>query len=714
MPGIGIGISPMFQNGAVLNYNDIIAKINSITGVTDTTYPAAISTLLVQQGGSAGTVPLTMLNELSVLLGGSTNYTTTKSAANGIALSVGGIGYWPTELEAWTEIEILLAPALLNDSYSIAYDPLLPGATTVNQVLYASQLNDRYSVLGKELKQTGDKVYKAVLTDLGLYFNGVNNFMKTDALSVTQPCDIYLLIKIVTWGQYKQFLAGNGATDAFITLRNATPNIWLNAGAVLENTHLPLNEFCIMRVHLEGASSSIQIDGTTIVTGNAGTYGFTAFALGASIAGSVPTNCEIRKVIFRTNGTDDATTKTAIYNHLVKVKNYNPRASKVKIYKTPTFEMYRERTQIIKKYTLNYVSGAYRVGFITDLTTFVYSDDSGVTYTESAANADWSPMANLYMHVTSKGTAVVIDSGKNKVWRSTNKGVSWTQIIVKDKNGADFTFHTPTNVLYPGAYFSPYYEIDEKVYEDNSTLSVWGNYGSANWYGLGTNPTNCFYTIDDFASIKQYYAFGQSLGYRDNGTVYGGITGTLLGDTDNPLACRHVHIIKYNQYNDSWYVFTGDTIYYDNICLKCNYNKDTDAWTVTTIFASNLGVQQIVDVHFDADGYMYFGTDSQFGIYKVLFDDIGDSTKYILLKDTTAPATPDLFYAIRKKGNVILAFSHAYGYVPTTANLYYSSDAGVTWSTVNVFDFMTVANIANKEDTNNICMLKNGWFLKLT
>ncbi len=38
----------------------------------------------------------------------------------------------------------------------------------------------------------------------------------------------------------------------------------------------------------------------------------------------------------------------------------------------------------------------------------------------------------------------------------------------------------------------------------------------------------------------------------------GGTTGTLLGNPDNPVICRHVHCVAYNPAEDAFYACTGD------------------------------------------------------------------------------------------------------------------------------------------------------------
>ena len=58
--------------------------------------------------------------------------------------------------------------------------------------------------------------------------------------------------------------------------------------------------------------------------------------------------------------------------------------------------------------------------------------------------------------------------------------------------------------------------------------------------------------------MKIAYAFGQNPHFRDDGSAGGGKTGTLLGNPDNPVICRHIHTVAYNPAENAFYACTGD------------------------------------------------------------------------------------------------------------------------------------------------------------
>lgn len=65
-----VGIGPVFgRSYGIPDLAAIIAIINGLTGGTDTTYVAALNTLVIQQGGVGGnTREIDALNELGALL----------------------------------------------------------------------------------------------------------------------------------------------------------------------------------------------------------------------------------------------------------------------------------------------------------------------------------------------------------------------------------------------------------------------------------------------------------------------------------------------------------------------------------------------------------------------------------------------------------------------------------------------------------------------
>jgi len=147
---------------------------------------------------------------------------------------------------------------------------------------------------------------------------------------------------------------------------------------------------------------------------------------------------------------------------------------------------------------------------------------------------------------------------------------------VKDADGADYIPHTPQNADYPGWYFHPLDGVH--TWDVNGVeMLVWGNY--CNVLG-GAVPVNIFYSTDSGQTVKIAYAFGQNPYYRDNGSR-GGSTGTLLGDPDNPVICRHMHCVAYNPDENAFYACTGDRETpegHECHWLRGTYDAEKDKW----------------------------------------------------------------------------------------------------------------------------------------
>ncbi|NLZ07668.1 MAG: hypothetical protein GXY19_21055, partial [Phycisphaerae bacterium] len=164
-----------------------------------------------------------------------------------------------------------------------------------------------------------------------------------------------------------------------------------------------------------------------------------------------------------------------------------------------------------------------------------------------------------------------------RLYVSADNLQTYRQITVKDANGADYVPHTPQNPEHSGWYFHPLDGVH--TWDVNGAeMLVWGNY--CNVLG-GAAPVNIYYSTDSGQTVKIAYAFGQNPQYRDNGSVGGGATGTLLGDPDNPVICRHVHCVAYNPVENAFYACTGDRDIADKReChwLKGTYDADRDEW----------------------------------------------------------------------------------------------------------------------------------------
>lgn len=315
-----------------------------------------------------------------------------------------------------------------------------------------------------------------------------------------------------------------------------------------------------------------------------------------------------------------------------------------------------------------------------------WSNDYGKTW---SGNYNWGTTVPLTYHITSKGTIILV-TPNNKIYRSINHAVSFVEIIPKDLSGNNIVPHTPTNATYPGNYYAPYARIYEYYNPaDSSNMLVWGNWGNT---GRGANPSNCYYSADDGATIKTFYAFGQNLNYTDNGTVNGGTGGTVFGNALNPIITRHVHDIKYR--NGKYYCVTGDagTNNIELHIFEFIYNKIADTWSAPTeLLTIPTQRQRILGFDIDTNGWIYYASDgSQMtinqgginynsdGVYKCLLTDINDLSKHTLLDTCNMGIT--VFY---KNDNIIM-WSPPKDLIVGSSRLKISNNYGQTWIEVDL------------------------------
>ena len=174
----------------------------------------------------------------------------------------------------------------------------------------------------------------------------------------------------------------------------------------------------------------------------------------------------------------------------------------------------------------------------------------------------------------------------SKLYISTDNLKTYHQVRVQGVNGTDCVPHTPQNPEQPGWYFHPLDGVH--TWDVNGVeMLVWGNY--CNVLG-GAAPVNIYYSTDNGQTVKIAYAFGQNPQYRDNGSAGGGVAGTLLGDPDNPIICRHVHCVACNPVENAFYACTGDRDMgekHECHWLKGTYNRDRDEWRWTVLVSDS-------------------------------------------------------------------------------------------------------------------------------
>ena len=312
---------------------------------------------------------------------------------------------------------------------------------------------------------------------------------------------------------------------------------------------------------------------------------------------------------------------------------------------------------------------------------------------ETIANTvDWN--ANYYdagdisaARITAEGN-IIIFSRKTAVHVSTNNGMSYAACTVLDAAGDAYVYHTPADADYPGGYWQMF-----NGFVEHDGVIVFGNYGNS---GTGASPTNMWYSINGGVTWKVFYTFGQSLAYRDDGSIIGGTTGTLLGDASNPLVTRHIHGVNLGS-DGAFYACTGDIGAAKEMhFMKCVYDSIEDSWTVTDLLNDTMrAMQRMRGIGvYEYNGYIYWGSDGNpvggnsiwngeviatFGLYRSLTTDINDASKH----ETLVSDIVEMFAFVNGGGRVIAS--------PRETNYYHLSyNNGQTWETYIKEDSFTL------------------------
>jgi len=317
----------------------------------------------------------------------------------------------------------------------------------------------------------------------------------------------------------------------------------------------------------------------------------------------------------------------------------------------------------------------------TDGTIFL-SEDNGHTWPHRAAFADARRIT--FSHILNNGN--ILFATGSKLYLSTDKLKTYRQITVKAADGSEYRPHAPQNPQLPGWYFHTLPGVVSWDV-DGVEMLVWGNY--CNVLG-GASPVNIYYSVDGGRTVKIAYAFGQSPHFRDNGSEGGGATGTLLGNPDNPVHCRHVHTVAYNPAENAFYACTGDADRpegYECHWLRGTYDAKKDQWHWKVIVSDRMNSRyKCGGINF-VDGQVYWISDANGpkpydrGIFRCAPADIANPKKH------TMPFNPQV-----ESGNmliqdgVILA-SHCAPASPLATGFIVSLDLGKTWAQYDLKEF---------------------------
>lgn len=150
------------------------------------------------------------------------------------------------------------------------------------------------------------------LASNGVYFDGVA-FPKnlTLAAAFDNPAFIYMLVNAITYTSYDTLLESTAPLpNASIFLTG--PNLALLGYSSYISQGFQLNEFCVIRALVNGASSKFIVNDSVPTTGNLGSYKFNGFSLGSSAAAIYASDILVKHLIIRSSTAGEAD----IFNYL--------------------------------------------------------------------------------------------------------------------------------------------------------------------------------------------------------------------------------------------------------------------------------------------------------------------------------------------------------------------------------------------------------------
>ena len=182
---------------------------------------------------------------------------------------------------------------------------------------------DDVSGNGNHLKQGTDTNRPSKESDGSILFDGVDNFLKADAFTLVQPETVYFLGKQVTWTSADRFFDGNTDDTGGINQNPTTPKLRVNAGIAFDDDGtMAVDTYAIISVIFNGASSSIQTNYATIVTGNAGAGDMGGFTLGSRPSVTLVSNIQVKEIaVFNT--AHDAVTRLQMIAYLAQIGSLN-------------------------------------------------------------------------------------------------------------------------------------------------------------------------------------------------------------------------------------------------------------------------------------------------------------------------------------------------------------------------------------------------------
>lgn len=149
-------------------------------------------------------------------------------------------------------------------------------------------------------------------------FNGTAHYLKASAFTLNQPESVYLVWKQITATDQDGVFDGNAANSMLLQQLLGAGKMGIYSGLSVDESSatMPLDTYGITTCVFNGASSLLQQNAGTAVTGNAGANNAGGLTLGAyATADGKFANIQVKEMIVRSSA-DSAATRLAIQQRL--------------------------------------------------------------------------------------------------------------------------------------------------------------------------------------------------------------------------------------------------------------------------------------------------------------------------------------------------------------------------------------------------------------
>lgn len=307
--GGSVGVAPTITSSSTFNAPENQTAIGTVTATGD----APITFSLV--GGvdqakfsvDTNTGVLTFLAapnyEVPTDAGGDNVYNVTVRASNAAGTADQGIAVTVTDV---------LEPPLPSP---LAWWKYNTGITVTGAGV--SQWADQ-SGNGRHLLQATDTNRPAKQAGGEILFDGADNYLKTNAFTLNQPCTIFLLLKQVSYvvSGFKSVMTGNTGTQVNIYQGTVEGTLQLYAGSFgVTQIAQGTGTYNVITAVLNDDSSSIQVDNGTANTGDGGPNNLGGFTLGAAGDATAFSNIEVKEILIY-SGALSAGDRTTVFNYL--------------------------------------------------------------------------------------------------------------------------------------------------------------------------------------------------------------------------------------------------------------------------------------------------------------------------------------------------------------------------------------------------------------